>query len=98
MRRAPNTNDQLAALFVVLGSVMVFGPAVWLLERWGGALSRDPATAWGAKWLGERLTAHPYLTFGVLLLGVLLAGGLVMFLVVLAAKRLALRFTDRERR
>jgi hypothetical protein len=98
MRRAPNTQERLAALFVVLGSVMVFGPAVWLLERWGETLSRDPATAWGAKWLGERLAVHPYLAVGVLFLGILLVGGFVMFCLVLVAKRLALQFTDRERR
>jgi hypothetical protein len=97
MRRVPDRQERLAALFVVLGGAIVFGPVVWLLELWLNAVARDPASAWGARWLGERLSAHPYLTGGVLLLGVALASGLVMLVLVIAAKRLAARLATRAR-
>lgn len=80
MGRSPDGQGRLAAILVVFGAAVVFAPVVWLLERWRGALARDPASAWGAEWLGERLSAHPYLTAGALLFGVTLAGGLVMLL------------------
>jgi hypothetical protein len=91
MGRIPDRQERLAALFVVLGAAVVFGPVVWLLERWGEVLARDPASAWGAQWLGERLSAHPYLTTGALLLGVALSGGLVVLVLFTVAKRLAAR-------
>ena len=53
--------------------------------------------AWGARWLVEHLSAHPYLTGGMLLLGVVIFSGLVMLMVVLAAKRLAARLAGRGR-
>jgi hypothetical protein len=95
MRRVPERQEILTGLFVVVGATLVFAPAVWVLQRWSGAVARDPADAWGARWLGERLSAHPYLTGGALLLCLVLSSGLVMLMVVYAAKRLAARLTDR---
>jgi hypothetical protein len=97
MRRTPDRQQQLAGLFVVLGAAIVFGPVIWLLERWREAVARDPGDAWGAKWLGEQLSAHLYLTSGALLLGVAFSSGLVMLILVSAAKRLAARLIDRAR-
>lgn len=97
MRRRPDRQERLASLFVVIGSTLVFAPAVWLLQRWSEAVARDPADAWGARWLGEQLSAHPYVTAGVLLLGVVLSGGVVMLIAVRLAKRLAARLADRGR-
>jgi hypothetical protein len=97
MRRTPDRQQRLAGLFVVLGAAIVFGPVIWLLERWREAVARDPGSAWGAKWLGEQLSAHPYLTSGALLLGVAFSSGLVMLILVSAAKWLATRLTDRAR-
>src|SRR5918997_3391614 len=96
MRRAPDRQDRITALFVVLGATLVFGPAIWLIGRWREAVARDPGSAWGARWLGEELSAHPYLTVTVLLLGAALWGGLVMLILVSVAKRLAARLADRE--
>ncbi len=59
MRRRPDSQEQLTGLFVVLGATIVFGPVVWLLERWREALARDPASTWGAQWISEQLSAHP---------------------------------------
>jgi len=42
--RIPDRQERLAALLVVLGAAVVFGPVVWLLERWREALARDPAS------------------------------------------------------
>ena len=75
MRRRPGKQERLAGLLVVLGPAIVFAPAIWLLQRWSEAVARDPADAWGARWLGEHLTAHPYLTAGVVILGILLSSG-----------------------
>jgi hypothetical protein len=86
---------QLAGLFVVLGAAVVFGPLLWLLERWQEAVARDPASAWSAPWLGEQLSAHPYLTVGVLLLFVALSSGLVVLMLLGVSKWLAARLTDR---
>jgi hypothetical protein len=97
MRRVPDTQERLAALFVVLGAAGVFGPVVWLLDLWRQALVREPENAWGAQWLGEGLSAHPYLTAGALLLGVVLASGLLMLVLVTAARRLAARFAGGAR-
>ncbi len=97
MRRAPDRQDRITALFVVLGAALVFGPAIWLIGRWREAVVRDPGGAWGTRWLGEQLSAHPYLTVGVLLLGGALASGLVMLILVSVAKRLATRLSDRAR-
>lgn len=97
MRGASNRRERLAGLFVVLGAAVVFGPVVWLVERWGAAVARDPASAWGARWLGEQLSAHPYAVVGAILLGVALSGGLVMLILVSVAKRLATRLTVRAR-
>jgi hypothetical protein len=88
---------QLAGLFVVLGAAVVFGPLLWLLERWLEAVARDPASAWGAPWLGEQLSAHPYLTVGALLIFVTLSSGLVMLMLLGVCKWLAARLTDRAR-
>jgi hypothetical protein len=96
MRRVPDSEERLAGLFVVVGSTIVFGPAIWALQRWGATVARDPANAWGARWLVERLSAHPYLTGVVLLLGVALCSGIVMLAVAYAAKRLAARLADRR--
>ena len=95
MRRARDRQDKIAGLFVVLGAAIVFGPVIWFLERWGEAVVRDPGNAWGARWLGEQLSAHPYLTVGVLLLGVALPSGLVVLVLIHVAKRLATRLADR---
>ena len=89
MRVVPGRQERLAGLFVVVGSTIVFGPAIWLLQRWSEAVAHDPADAWGARWLGEHLTAHPYLTAGVVFLSILLSSGSVMLMIVWAAKRLA---------
>src|ERR671914_2253762 len=88
MRRRPGKQERLAGLFVVISATFVFAPAIWLLQRWSEAVARDPADAWGARWLGEHLTAHPYLTAGVVLLGIVLASGVVMLILVSLAKRL----------
>jgi hypothetical protein len=45
MRRAPERQDQITALFVVLGAALVFGPAIWLIGRWREAVVRDPGGA-----------------------------------------------------
>jgi hypothetical protein len=95
MRVVPGRQERLAGLFVVVGAAIVFAPAIWLLQRWSEAVARDPADAWGARWLGEHLTAHPYLTAGVVLLSIVLSGGMVMLILVSLAKRLAARLTDR---
>jgi hypothetical protein len=97
MRVVPGRQERLAGLFVVIGSIIVFAPVVWLLQRWSEAVARDPADAWGARWLGEHLTAHPYLTAGVVLLSIVLSSGTVMLILVSLAKRLAARLTDRGR-
>ena len=97
MRRRPDRQERLAGLLVVVGSAIVFAPAIWVLQRWSEAVARDPADAWGAPWLGENLTAHPYLTAGVLLLCVVLSSGVVMLILVRVAKRLAARVTGRGR-
>jgi hypothetical protein len=97
MRRVTDRQERLAALFLVLGSAIEFGPVVWLVERWLDALARDPGGPWGARWIGERLSNHPYLTGGALLLGVALAGGLVMLVLFTVAKRLAARYAGRAR-
>jgi hypothetical protein len=89
--------EKIAGLFVVLGAAIVFGPVIWFLERWGEAVVHDPGNAWGARWLGEQLSAHPYLTVGVLLLGVALPSGLVVLVLIHVAKRLATRLADRAR-
>jgi hypothetical protein len=89
MRMVPGRQERLAGLFVVVGSTIVFAPAIWLLQRWSEAVAHDPADAWGARWLGEHLTAHPYLTAGVVFLSILLSSGTVMLMIVWAAKRLA---------
>ena len=97
MGRIPDRQQRLAALLTVFGAAVVFGPVVWLLVRWREALARDPASAWGAQWLGERLSAHPYLTAGALLLGVAVSSGLVMLVLFAVAKRLAARLTGSAR-
>jgi hypothetical protein len=94
MRRRPVRQERLAGLFVVVGATFVFAPAIWLVQRWSDAVARDPSDVWGARWLGENLTAHPYLTAGVLLLGVVLLSGVVMLIIVQVAKGLAARLTD----
>jgi hypothetical protein len=66
-------------------------------KRWREAVARDPASAWGAPWLGEHLSAHPYLTVGVLLLFVVLSSGLVVLMLLGVSKWLAARLTDRAR-
>jgi hypothetical protein len=93
MRRAPDRREQIAGLFVVFGAAIVFGPVIWFVGRWQEAVARDPRSA---RWLGEHLSAHPYLTVGVLLLGVALWGGLVLLILVSVAKRLAARLVGRE--
>src|ERR671920_1320965 len=90
--------ERLAGLFVVVGSALVFAPAIWLLQRWSEAVARDPADAWGARWLGEHLTAHPYLTAGVVFLSIVLSSGVVMLILVSLAKRLGARRAGRGRR
>jgi hypothetical protein len=93
----PDRLEKLAGLFVVLGAAVVFGPAVWLLARWREAVAHDPASAWGAPWLADQLSAHPYLTAGALLLGLAFSSGLVMLIMVGLAKRLATRLTAEAR-
>ena len=95
MGRLPDGQGRLAAILVVFGAAVVFAPVVWLLERWRGALARDPASAWGAEWLGERLSANAYLTAGALLLGAALSGGLVVLVLFLVAGRLGARLAGR---
>jgi hypothetical protein len=95
MRRRPGKQERLAGLFVVISATLVFAPAIWLLQRWSEAVARDPADAWGARWLGEHLTAHPYLTAGVVFLGIVLSSGVVMLILVCLAKRLAARLAGR---
>ena len=97
MHRTVGKQERLAGLFVVVGSALVFAPVVWLLQRWSEAVARDPAGAWGARWLGEHLSAHPYVTSGLLLFGVVLSSALVMLTVVYVAKWLASRLVGRGR-
>jgi hypothetical protein len=97
MRRRTGRQERLAGLFVVVGATFVFAPAIWLVQRWSEAVARDPADAWGARWLGENLSSHPYSTAGVLLLGVLLSSGVVMLIIVRLAKWLAASLTGRGR-
>ena len=94
MRVVPGRQERLAGLLVVVGAAIVFAPAIWLLQRWSETVARDPADAWGARWLGEHLTAHPYLTAGVVLLSIVLSSGMVMLILVSLAKRLAAWLTD----
>jgi hypothetical protein len=94
MRVAPGRQERLAGLFVVVGSAIVFGAAIWLLQRWSEAVAHDPADVWGARWLGEHLTAHPFLTAGVVFLSIVLSSGMVMLILVSLARRLAVRFTE----
>ena len=75
----------------------MYAPAIWFVQRWSESAVRDPANAWGARWLGEHLSAHPYLTGGALLLGLVLSSGLVMLMVVYAAKWLAARLVGHGR-
>jgi hypothetical protein len=93
MRRRPDRQERLAGLFVAVGAAFVFAPAIWFMQRWSEAVARDPADAWGARWLAEHLTAHPYLTTGAVLLGIALSSGVVMLLMVRVAKRLAARLS-----
>jgi hypothetical protein len=97
MRVVPGRQERLAGLFVVVGSTIVFTPAIWLLQRWTDAVAHDPADAWGARWLAEHLTAHPYLTTGIVFLSIVLSSGTVMLILLSLAKRLAARLTDRGR-
>ena len=97
MRVVPGRQERLAGLFVVVGSAIVFAPAIWLLQRWSEAAAQGPADAWGARWLGEHVTAHPYLTAGVVFLGIVLSSGTVMLILVSLAKWLAARLIDRGR-
>jgi hypothetical protein len=94
MRVVRGRQERLAGLFVVVGSAIVFAPTIWLLQRWSEAVAHDPADVWGARWLGEHLTAHPYLTAGVVFLSIVLSSGMVMLVLVSLAKRLAARLTD----
>jgi hypothetical protein len=94
MRVVRGRQERLAGLFVVVGSAIVFAPTIWLLQRWSEAVAHDPADVWGARWLGEHLTAHPYLTAGVVFLSIVLSSGMVMLILVSLAKRLAARLTD----
>ena len=50
-----------------------------IVERSGEAAVRNTATAWGEWRFGEQPPAHPYLTVAVLLLGVMLLGGCVLW-------------------
>jgi hypothetical protein len=97
MRVVPGRQERLAGLFVVVGCTIVFTPAIWLLQRWTDAVAHDPADAWGARWLAEHLTAHPYLTTGIVFLSIVLSSGTVMLILLSLAKRLAARLTDRGR-
>jgi hypothetical protein len=94
MRVVRGRQERLAGLFVVVGSAIVFAPTIWPLQRWSEAVAHDPADVWGARWLGEHLTAHPYLTAGVVFLSIVLSSGMVMLILVSLAKRLAARLTD----
>ena len=94
MRVVRGRQERLAGLFVVVGSAIVFAPTIWLLQRWSEAVAHDPADVWGAWWLGEHLTAHPYLTAGVVFLSIVLSSGMVVLILVSLAKRLAARLTD----
>ena len=96
MRVVPGRQERLAGLFVVVGSTIVFTPAIWILQRWTDVVAHDPADAWGARWLGEHLTTHPYLTAGVVFLSIVLASGVVMLILVSLAKRLAARLAGRR--
>jgi hypothetical protein len=96
MRVVPGRQERLAGLLVVVGSAIVFAPAIWLLQRWSEAVAHDPADAWGARWLDEKLTAHPYLTAGVVFLSIMLSSGMVMLILVSLAKRLAARLAGRR--
>src|ERR671911_2845259 len=96
MRVVPGRQERLAGLFVVVGSAIVFAPTIWLLQRWSEAVAHDPADVWGARWLGEHLTAHPYLTAGVVFLSIVLASGVVMLILVSFAKWLAARLAGRR--
>jgi hypothetical protein len=93
----PGRQERLAGLFVVVGCTIVFTPAIWLLQRWTDAVAHDPADAWGARWLAEHLTAHPYLTTGIVFLSIVLSSGTVMLILLSLAKRLAAWLTDRGR-
>src|SRR5215211_6801074 len=97
MRRRPHRQQKLAGLFAVVGATIVFAPAIWLVQLWSEAVARDPEDAWGARWLVEHLTAHPYLTAGAVFFGIALSSGVILLLIVRAAKRLAARFADRGR-
>jgi hypothetical protein len=97
MRVLPGRQERLAGLFVLVGCTIVFTPAIWLLQRWTDAVAHDPADAWGARWLAEHLTAHPYLTTGIVFLSIVLSSGTVMLILLSLAKRLAARLTDRGR-
>lgn len=97
MRVVPGREERLAGLFVIVGCTIVFTPAIWLLQRWTDAVAHDPADAWGARWLAEHLTAHPYLTTGIVFLSIVLSSGTVMLILLSLAKRLAARLTDRGR-
>jgi hypothetical protein len=97
MRVVPGRQERLAGLFVVVGCTIVFTPAIWLLQRWTDAVAHDPADAWGARWLAEHLTAHPYLTTGIVFLSIVLSSGTVMLILLSLAKRLAAWLTDRGR-
>jgi hypothetical protein len=94
MRVVRGRQERLAGLFVVVGSAIVFAPTIWLLQRWSEAVAHDPADVWGARWLGEHLTAHPYLTAGVGFFSIVLSSGMVMLILASLAKRLAARLTD----
>jgi hypothetical protein len=96
VRWRPGKKEQLTGLFVVVGATIVFAPVIWLLQRWREAVARDPAEAWGARWLLEHLSAQPYLTAGVLLFCVVLSSGLIMLILVGVAKRLAALLTGRR--
>jgi hypothetical protein len=93
----PDRQERLASLFVVVGATIVFAPAIWLVQHWSDAVASDPADAWGARWLGENLTAHPYLTAGALLLSIALSSGVLMLIIVRVAKGLAAWLTGRGR-
>ena len=97
MRRRPNRQERVAGLFVVIGSAIVFTPVIWLLQRWSEVVVRDPEDAWGARWLVEHLTPHPYLTAGAVFLGIGLSSGVMMLLLARVAKRLADRLNGRGR-
>ena len=97
MRRRLDRQERLAGFFVVVGAAFVFASAIWFMQRWSEAVARDPAEAWGARWLAEHLTAHPYLTAGAVLFSIALSSGVIMLLIVRVAKRLAARLAGRGR-